>query len=118
VDVYYWTNLLLIVIPNLDAISTKRLLKFIQYEDEELQWKVKEAQIKIPKGDSADVETLNEGFLGLLPRGCMSMTASVSGQDNDHCKTIIRIYTSKCLHQYSNRNTESWISTPKRKRKV
>ncbi|GFF57941.1 MFS sugar transporter [Aspergillus udagawae] len=56
VDVYYWTNLLLIVILNLDAISTKRLLRFIQYEDEELQWKVKDAQIKIPKGDSADVE--------------------------------------------------------------
>lgn len=56
VDAYYRTNPPLIVVLDPDAISTKRPLRFTQHEDEELQRKVKEVQIEIPKGDSADVE--------------------------------------------------------------
>ncbi|KAG2000878.1 hypothetical protein GB937_010739 [Aspergillus fischeri] len=56
VDAYYRTNPPLIVVLDPDAISTKRPLRFTQHEDEELQRKVKEAQIEISKGDSADVE--------------------------------------------------------------
>lgn len=42
VDAYYRTNPPLIVVRDPDAISTKRPLKYIQHEDEEIQRKAKD----------------------------------------------------------------------------
>ncbi|KAL5360266.1 general substrate transporter [Aspergillus floccosus] len=49
VDAYYRTNPPLIVIRDPDAISTKRPLKYIQHEDEEIQRKAKDQDAR--KGD-------------------------------------------------------------------
>ncbi|CEL02521.1 Putative Hexose carrier protein [Aspergillus calidoustus] len=58
VDAYYRSNPPLIVVGDLDAISTKRPLKFIQREDEEVQKRAKEAAAGY-KVDAASVEHIN-----------------------------------------------------------
>jgi hypothetical protein len=58
VDAYYRSNPPLIVVGDPDAISTKRPLKFIQREDEEVQKRAKEAAAGY-KVDAASVEHIN-----------------------------------------------------------
>ncbi|KAL2845403.1 general substrate transporter [Aspergillus pseudodeflectus] len=58
VDAYYRSNPPLIVVGDPDAISTKRPLKFIQREDEEVQKRAKEAAAGF-KVDAASVEHIN-----------------------------------------------------------
>jgi hypothetical protein len=59
VDAYYRSNPPLIVVGDPDAISTKRPLKFIQREDEEVQRRAKEATATGFKADAASVEHIN-----------------------------------------------------------
>ncbi|KAL2829594.1 hypothetical protein BJY01DRAFT_254946, partial [Aspergillus pseudoustus] len=58
VDAYYRSNPPLIVVGDPDAISTKRPLKFIQHEDEELQKRAKGHATGL-KSDAASVEHIN-----------------------------------------------------------
>ncbi|KAI9926195.1 hypothetical protein ASPWEDRAFT_43563 [Aspergillus wentii DTO 134E9] len=51
VDAYYRSNPPLIVVGDPDAISTKRPLKFIQHEDEEVQRNAKIGRAAVPKSD-------------------------------------------------------------------
>ncbi|KAL4879780.1 general substrate transporter [Aspergillus karnatakaensis] len=59
IDTYYRSNPPLIVTGDPDAISTKRPLKFIQREDEEIQRRFKEARLVGVKSDAASVEHVN-----------------------------------------------------------
>lgn len=59
IDAYYRSNPPLIVVGDPDVTSTRRPLKYIQREDEEVQKRAKEAHLTGPKSDGACVEHVN-----------------------------------------------------------